>query len=90
MRKGRAHRAEQHAGESATPMAADHHELRMLGFLDKPVGRPIAVESPLYSHIGIFPLHTRQAFVQDLRAFGFIFAPIHAEDREDRDITPRM
>jgi hypothetical protein len=90
MRNSGAHRAQQHAGESATTVASDHHELRVLGFLNEPVGRFVADEPSLDLQIGILFLPTGQAFGQDLRSLGFVLPPVHAEDREDPDIAPRV
>ena len=90
MRKSGTHRAHRDAGEPAAPVAADHHELGLLGFLDEPVGRLVADESSLNLHIGKSRLPSRQRFSQKLCAAGFVVAPVHAEDREDADIAPRV
>ena len=64
---GGADRAEQHSGESAPAVAADHHELGGLGFVEQMAGRVIKHNPAVNSDVGMAFLPTSQATRQDFR-----------------------
>ena len=57
-----ADRAQQHPAEPASAVAANDNELGPLGFVDQPVGGPVADNSSLHVHVGISFLPTGQPF----------------------------
>ena len=85
-----ADRAQQHPAEPASAVAANDNELGPLGFVDQPVGGPVADNSSLHVHVGISFLPTGQPFGQYLVPLILVLLPTHADDGVYADITPRM
>ncbi len=78
-RDGRAHRAEQHAGESPAATASEDYQRRVLRLVDEPVCRPVAHDPPLNVDLRILLLPTGQAFGEQLVALVLVLVPIHAQ-----------
>src|SRR5215469_12000737 len=66
---GVADRTQEHAGESAAPVAADDDKLCGLGIFDEGAGRSVTDEAPVHRHVGVAFLPARQSFGQNARLF---------------------
>ena len=77
-----ADRAEQHSGESAPAVAADHDELGGLGFVEEMARRAVKHQPTVNGDVGIAFLPASQAFREDFRCPGLQGRPFHAEHAE--------
>ena len=78
------------ACESATPPTADHHQLGVLRLTNEPAGRLIADEASLHMHVGVLFLPAGKPFAQDLMSLALVLVPVHAQNREDCHVAPRV
>ena len=85
-----ADRAQPHASEPSAAMTADHDQLSLLGFIEQPAGWLVTDHAPPHAHVGLLFLPTREPFAQHLVSLVLVLSPVHAEDREDPDIAPRV
>jgi len=73
-----AHGAKHHAGEPATAMAADYHELGRFGLVKKMAGRFIEDDDAAHGHVGVPFLPPGQALGQRFLSRGRNRRPVHA------------
>lgn len=63
-------------------MAADHHQLGTVGFLDKPVPWAAASDSTRHAHIGIPLLPASEPFGKHLVPFNFALSAVRGIGRQ--------
>lgn len=85
-----AHRSQQHAGESASAVAADDHQLRHFRVPDELVCGMVAFDHPPHRHVGVAFLPTGQSFGQDFLGGRLHRRPVDRGVVVDFDVAPHV